>query len=142
MYLLESPLVIGPVGALLGGILTILGGVMGVWLQARYSLKAEELKYKREVFRRFVGNRHKWTGEKQTPEEPYTSLNEIFVVFDDCPDVISAFNKFFQEAGRKDRFHDNSANLVRALADASGVDISKINDDMINRPIRLWEGRT
>ena len=140
MNLLELQLVVGGVTTILAAIVgASAGAVVASWYQARNFRRAEELKYKRDVLRRFVGNRHKWTGANQTPEEPYTSLNEVFVVFADSPDVISAFNKFLHEADRKDRFHDNSEELVRALADASGVDISNVSNDVISRPIRLME---
>ena len=139
MNLLESPLVIGILGALLGGILTILGGIIGVWLQARHSRKAEELKQKQDVFRRFFGSRYRFLGDSRTPIEPYTSFNEIAIVFADSPDVISALNKFHGEMGRQDLFHDNLTTLVEALATATNIPDGNLTHDFINRPIRLRE---
>ena len=70
-------------GIILGGAITIVGTIVGSWCQARNFRRSEELKQKRDVFHRFVGNRHNFAGKTQTPEEPYTSLmwlqiNEVY----------------------------------------------------------------
>ena len=111
----------------------VLGGAVGAWCQARSSRKSEDLKQKRDVFRRFFGNRHRFSD--QDSAEPLVSLNEVFIVFADSPSVLSAWEKFHAESGRPDCFHSNLTTLVQALAKAADLDSDRLTHDLINRPI-------
>ena len=67
-------------------------------------------------------------------------MNEIFIVFADYPEVISAVNRFHQELKLPHRTDDNILTLIKAMAKASDVPIDNLNDDFIVRPFAPGSG--
>ena len=93
------------ISPLVGAILTVLlsglfAAVIANWLHDR----SNTLSVKRDVLRRFVGNRYLLTapGNRSREGEPFVALNEIFIVYAEDPPVIKALRKMHEELGRQD----------------------------------------
>ena len=113
----------------------VVGALLATFIQSHLHRKYDRLQQKRDVLRRFVGNRHLLTRKPVNSNvEPFIALNEIFVVFADCPSVISALRKFHEELGQSNREIDNILTLVKTMATASDVQVVHLNDDFIARP--------
>ena len=111
-------------------ILTILlsglsAAVISNWLHDRSSM----LSAKRDVLRRFVGNRYLLTSPSNISREgePFVALNEIFVVYAEHPQVIAALKKMHEELGTKGRLVDNIVTLTKAMAKSGGCVGSRID---------------
>ena len=106
----------------------ILATIIAVSLQHRNNV----LMIKRDVLRRFVGNRYALTENlKGHAGEPFIALNEIFVVYAKDQQVITALKKMHEEPGR---LRDNIVTLTKAMALAAKVPIKGLNDEFITRP--------
>ena len=118
---------------LLSGVLAALvATVISSWMHDRSSI----LSAKRDVLRRFVGNRYVLTSVPPMGKvgEPYVALNEVFVVYAEHPQVITTLKKMHEELGVKDRLVDNIVTLTKAMAKAAKVPIQELNDEFISRP--------
>ena len=116
------------VGWLASGLVAALAATgIQVWLHRRY----DQRERRRDVLRRLVGNRHFLRGDPdvQSNAEPYISLNEIFVVFANYPDVVSAVKQYHRTHGL-----DDLLTLIKVMAKASDVPIDNVNDEFILRP--------
>ncbi len=113
-------------------------GIIAVIGSSIYHRKYESRKVKRDVFRRFAGNRHLLTFSNQNKEcgEPYISLNEAFIVFSDCPNVIKALKKLHEELGQQGKLVNNLVTLTKEMAKATKVKINEneLNDNFIESP--------
>lgn len=91
---------------------------------------------KRDVFARFVGNRHYLTDacRGESSAEPFIALNEAFVVFDDSPSVIATLNKLIQETDQPGRDLDNMVTLIKEMAKSSKIRLHNLNDDFFLTP--------
>lgn len=128
MSILENPILPILFSALLSGILAT---IVLVSLQHRLNV----LMIKRDVFRRFVGNRYALTESlKGQAGEPFIALNEIFVVYAKDQQVIAALNKMHEQLSVPGRLSDNIVTLTKAMAKAAKVLISDLNDEFIARP--------
>ena len=106
----------------------LLAAIISVSLQRRFNV----LMIKRDVLRRFVGNRYALTESlKGHAGEPFIALNEIFVVYAKDQQVIAALKKMHEEPGR---LSDNIVTLTKAMALAAKVPINDLNDEFITRP--------
>ena len=91
---------------------------------------------KRDVLRRFAGNRYVMVESGlgvQPTGEPFVALNEAFVVFAGDSEVIEALETMHAELGRPNRLIDNILTLVKEMAAAADVPIG-LNDSFIERP--------
>ena len=97
---------------------------------------------KRDVFARFVGNRHYLAGacRGKSSAEPFIALNEMFVVFDDSPLVISTLNKLRQEIDQPGRDLDNMVTLIKEMARSSKIRLNNLNDDFFLTPFTPSRG--
>ena len=124
MNLLENTIL--PI--LLSGIIAV---IISGWQQRRFNI----LMVKRDVLRRFVGNRYALTESlKGQTGEPFIALNEIFVVYAKDQQVIAALKKMHEELRVSDRLSDNIVTLTKAMAKAAKVPINDLNDEFITRP--------
>ena len=124
MCLLENTIL--PI--LLSGILAV---IISSWQQRRFSV----LIIKRDVLRRFVGNRYALTESLMGQSgEPFIALNEIFVVYAKDQQVIAALKKMHEELRLSDRLSDNIVTLTKAMAKVAKVPINDLNDEFITRP--------
>ena len=65
--------------------------------------------------------------------EPFVSLNKIFVVYAEHPQVIAALKKMHEELGVKGRLSDNIVTLTKAMAKAAEVPVQELNDEFISQ---------
>ena len=120
--------------------ISLLSGLIGAniaalitWLLNR---QERDLALKKDVLRRFLGYRFRLTGRadlRQT-DEPFVALNEVVVVFSDCPDVISSLLKMHQELGQANRLVDNIITLIKSMARACRIPANELNDSFFERP--------
>lgn len=122
---------------LLSGLVgAVLGGVVATYLNSYLFQKHHRLSLKRDVLARLAGNRHLFAS---SDKEPLISLNQTFVVFEDSPAVIAALKEFHDALGT-DHTNDRMLTLVKAMAAASGINISHLNDDFFLKPFQLQQG--
>lgn len=90
---------------------------------------------KRDVLRRFVGNRFILTqSHPNYSGEPFVALNEIFVVYADDTNVISALKKLHADREYDHRFEDNLVALIKTMAKAARVELRQLNDYFLMHP--------
>ena len=99
-------------------------------INSRLDKKRYQLRRKRDVLARLVGNLHllqpAWIG--RSSGEPYIALNEAYVAFDGSP-VPAALNKF-----RENPNNDNLVTIIKAMAKSSDVRFDGLNDVFITHP--------
>jgi len=115
---------------------SLLSGLVGVIVSSAYYRRFEHRKTKQDVLRRLVGNRMFLTDKLMTEKnrDLFVALNEIFVVYSDCPAVITALKKMHNELGQQNRLLDNLVSLIKEMCKASGVPFGKLNDNFIEYP--------
>ncbi|MCY4637126.1 MAG: hypothetical protein OXG04_21960 [Acidobacteria bacterium] len=122
--------------AVVTGILgTWFGTWLGVVLRSRANQEAEQLALKRDVLRRFMGNRYMLTktGVGVQPNgEPLVAMNEAFIVFARDRQVIEAL-KSMHTAMREKKCSRGIVGLAKEMAKASDVPI-ELDDWFIEHP--------
>ena len=95
-----------------------------------------EIELKRDVLRRLVGHRYVLTPGRTDPSAgAIVALNETWVVFADHPDVLRALRAMHQEEFKAEHL----SALVKAMAQASGIDLVELDDYFIEHPfMRSW----
>ena len=114
----------------------VIGILIGVMAQSYMNYRSDQLAVKRDVLRRFAGNRYVMVENSlgvQPTGEPFVALNEAFVVFAGDLKVIEALKTMHAELGRPNRLVDNIVTLVKEMAAAADVPIG-LNDSFIERP--------
>ena len=113
----------------------VVAAVVSVIVSHQLSRSYTELSIKRDVLRRFAGNRSALTGAAPDRSgELFAALNEIFVVYADHPDVIRALTTLHAERDQSARLDDNVTTLVKSMAKAARVSVSGLNDSFILIP--------
>ena len=115
----------------------LFGALLAVGFQSHLDELADELATKRDVLRRFAGNRYVLTENSgatiQLNGEPFVALNEAFIVFAEDPTVIEALRVMHDQLGQQGRLVDNIVTVVKEMAKVSNVAIN-LNDSFIERP--------
>ena len=113
----------------------ILSGITAALVSSHLLKRKDERELKRDVLRRFVGNRYFLTAGRQSKSgEPFIALNEIFVVYARDREVIDAIKKMHEEIRTENRLIDNILTLTKAMAKAAKIPISGLNDNFIEAP--------
>ena len=116
-------------------ITVILSGITAALVSSYFQKRKDERELKRDVLRRFVGNRYFLTaGQQSESGEPFIALNEIFVVYAQDREVIDAIKKMKEELDKQNRLIDNILTLTKAMAKAAKVPINGLNDNFIVEP--------
>ena len=114
----------------------LFAALLAVGVQSHLDELADELATKRDVLRRFAGNRYVLTensGATTQPNgEPFVALNEAFIVFAEDPTVIEAL-RVMRDQSQQGRLVDNIVTVVKEMAEVSNVAIN-LNDSFIERP--------
>ena len=122
---------------------SLLSGMIGVAVSASYYRRYDALILKRDVFRRFAGNRHLSTVVPcETSGEPFIALNKAFIVFNDSPAVVAALKKTHDELGQKERLVANLVTVMKKMAESTGISIKELNDSFLERPFAPGKQRT
>lgn len=116
----------------------VVGALVGAGVSEYFHRKYEKRSMKRETLRQFAGNRWMLTETSPLGAEVkkgiLTPLNEIFIVFHDSPDVITALKKMHQELNQKNRLADNITTLTKEMCKSAGIKFDKLNDSFIETP--------
>ena len=109
--------------------------LISVWLHRYFNV----ISIKRDVLRRFVGNRFRLTNtavrsSRDHDGEPFVALNEVFVVYASDREVILAVSRMHEELAVEGRLLDNIMTLTKAMAKAARVPLKRLNDDFMLRP--------
>ena len=132
------------VGTILVSLLSgLIGAVLATYLNSHLFRKHHRLSLKRDVLVRLVGNRHLFIGSLRTENsEPFVSLNQAFVVFEDSANVISALKDLHGATGTDGTgsADDKMVTLIKAMAKASGIGINNLNDSFLLTPFTPGSG--
>jgi hypothetical protein len=115
---------------------SLLSGLIGVLVSGFYYRRFEKRKLKLDTFRRLFAYRHAGVpGSSQSTQESFFStLNEVFVVFHDAPEVIQALQTLHAELQRPERMQDNLVTLFKAMCRHLNIPLSAINDSFFLHP--------
>ena len=120
----------------------LFSGIAGVIISRLLHQKYEERSIKRDVLRRFVGNRYILTEQhKGQGGELFVAMNEIFIVYAGDGKVIDALKKMHEELNRPERMSSNLITLTKAMASAAKVSLHEFNDDFILTPFSPRRGQ-
>ena len=115
----------------------LVGALLAVAFQSYLGYTFDEIATKRDVLRRFAGNRYVLTNTSratiQPSGEPFVALNEAFIVFSKHPNVVEALRVMHAQLGQEGRLSENIVTLVKEMAEASKVAV-ELNDSYIERP--------
>ena len=94
----------------------LVGALIAVAFQSYLGYTFDELATKRDVLRRFAGNRYVLTENPRTTiqpnGEPFVALNEAFIVFAKDPRVIEALRVMHDQLGQQGRLVGLSRSLL------------------------------
>lgn len=92
-----------------------------------------------DTFQRFVGFRHDLRGEQFT-----RALNEVFVVFQDSPEVVMSLRSFHEAVLSKSGniTNDLLVSLFKTMAKHIGFNPSLFNDSMFLKPFNTKQYST
>ena len=113
---------------------SLLSGLLGVIVSTIYYRRYEKRKTKIDTLTRFVGNRYDLKGAEFS-----RALNEVFVVFQDSRDVMSALSRFHEKAVGRQNSEDDLVRLFKAMCDAVRVKYDQFNDSFFLRPFNTKE---
>lgn len=120
-------------------LLSLASGALGSLMTVAYARFDERRRWRISTFQRLVANRHALAeGDDVSDgvrEQFYSALNEVFVVFHDSPDVISAAETLQADLGQRDRFTDNFVALFKAIATELRFGFG-LRDSFILRPFK------
>lgn len=96
-------------------IASLLSGLVGVIVSSHFYRKYENRKQKLGTLRKLVGNRFAISEGQESKfgssrEEFFAGLNEVFVIFHDSANVLSALEKYHESMSL-----DNQLRLVKAM---------------------------
>jgi hypothetical protein len=101
-------------------LLAVGSGVLGSVLTIYQARRDERRRWRIATFQRLVANRHAIAeGDGVSDgvrEQFFSALNEVFVVFHDAPDVISAAERLQANLDRPERFTDDFVALFKVIA--------------------------
>ena len=101
----------------------------------RRQWEREELMLRRDVLRRLCGHLYRLTtGRTGQDGEPFIALNEAWVVYADCPNVIEALTMMHRELGEENRLSDNILTVVREMAEITHISVEDLDGSFITRP--------
>ncbi len=124
--------------ALLSGILATVVTLVVTHLQQKKSQKHE---YKLQIFKDVVAYLTDITDNGVSTGNFQKAINQVFIAYNGCTDVINKFEIFRKSA--LDTHRDNNIvignllQLIKAMADELSIDYSFSNDDLFVHPIQV-----
>ena len=113
----------------------VFSGLVATVVSQLLHRKFAVISVKRDVLRRFVGNRYVLTQQRLGfTGEPFVALNEIFVVYANDAKVIAALTKLHAERQQHNRLEDNLVTLIKSMAKAAKIQIRELDDYFIMNP--------
>ena len=108
---------------------SLLSGVVGVIISTVYYCRYEKRRTKIDSFKRFFANRYDLKGDEFS-----RAINEIFVIFNDSEEVLSALRAYHQRVTDGQNSEDELLKLHKAMCKAANINFDKFNDSFFLRP--------
>lgn len=103
--------------------------VIGIFISARHYHNYEKQQTKVDTFKRFFSNRYDLKGDEFSK-----AINEIFVVFHESEEVISALRAFHQTTVDEQDSEDELLKLHKAICKDVNIDFDEFNDSFFLKP--------
>lgn len=105
--------------------------------------RIDKFNYKMKIFQELIAYRSDMTSAADTTGNFQKAINQVFVAYNDCPNVLKAFEQFRKsvtmEFNRTDEYNsqviDNLLSLLKAMAKEVKIDCSFSNDSLFTIPI-------
>lgn len=121
-----TTIIVTIVSYLLSGLLSC---IVGVIISAAYYRHHEKQRTKIDTFKRFFSNRYDLKGDEFS-----RAINEIFIVFHESEEVISALRAYHQRVTDKQNSEDELLKLHKAMCKEVNINFNKFNDSFFLRP--------
>jgi hypothetical protein len=108
---------------------SLLSGIVAVIISTACYHRHEKRLIKIDTFKRFFSNRYDLKGDEFS-----RAINEIFVIFNDCEEVVSALRAFHQKVTNKQKSEDELLRLHKAMCKDVNINFDKFNDSFFLRP--------
>ena len=102
---------------------SLLSGVVGIVISTIYYRRYEKRRTKIDTFKRFFSNRYDLKGDEFS-----RAINEIFVVFHDSEEVLSALRAHHQKVVDKQNSEGELIRLHKAMCKNVNISFDKFND--------------
>ena len=107
---------------------SLLSGSVGVGISIWYYRQNENKRTKIQVLQQLLGNRYNLKGEKFTE-----AINQVFIVFHDCPEVLISLKAFFEAIGafpRNEQIDDQRLlDLLKSMCNEVNIDPKPLTDN-------------
>jgi len=110
-------------------IASLLSGILGVIISNIYHKRYEERKIKIESFKRLFSNRYDLKGDEFT-----RAINEIFIIFNNSYNVISALRSFHEKIVNKNNSEDEFLKLLKEICKDTNLNFEEFNDSFFLIP--------
>jgi hypothetical protein len=108
---------------------SLLSGIVGVIISAVYYRHHEKRRMKIDTFKRFFSNRYDLKGDEFS-----RAINEIFVVFHESAEVISALRAYHQRVTDRQNSEGELLKLHKAMCKEVNINFDKFNDSFFLTP--------
>jgi hypothetical protein len=110
-------------------IASLLSGIIGVIISNVYHKRYEERKIKIESFKRLFSNRYDLKGDEFT-----RAINEVFIIFNNSNNVISALRSFHEKIVNKNNSEDEFLKLLKEICKDTNLNFEEFNDSFFLIP--------
>lgn len=119
-------------------IAALLSGLIGTAVSTHFYHKHERRKFREDTVRRLIGNRFNLRGDEFSQ-----ALNEIFIVFADSKEVITALKDFWEvlQTPNNPRSDDKLVRLLKAICKDTGIDLAHIDDSQFLKTFNITKQR-
>ncbi|MCH7973928.1 MAG: hypothetical protein IH949_08590 [Bacteroidetes bacterium] len=108
---------------------SLLSGIIGIIISNIYHARFEERKIKIDTFKRVFSNRYDLQGDEFSK-----ALNEIFVIYNNSENVISALRSFHQKVVNKQNSEDELLKLLKTMCKEVDINFDDFNDSFFLKP--------
>lgn len=118
-------------------IAALISGIISVIISTLSYKRYEKRKRKLDLLKNIIAYRYVLTNNKTSDEEKkefFSSLNAVFVIFNDNPKVIVSLTKYHEEITQVNKNKDNLISLIKAMCQAVNIDNSVVNDSFFEIP--------
>lgn len=129
------------ISSLLSGIFATIITLVWTWRNAR---KDKRYDYKLFVFKDLMAYRNDITEESSSSGVFESAINQVFVAYNDCPDVLEKFEVFRKTVSNNNKEKGEIViadllQLLKSMAKELKIDYSFSNDDLFSNPIQIKE---
>lgn len=129
------------ISSLLSGIFATIITLVWTWRNAR---KDKRYDYKLSVFKDLMAYRNDITEKASSSGVFESAINQVFVAYNDCPDVLEKFEVFRKMLSNNNKEKGEIViadllQLLKSMAKELKIDYSFSNDDLFSNPIQIKE---